>query len=196
MRTIKYLILFVMTFPMVSCGSFGEGILAGLSSFGNSGYYGGGYSATGFSGGNMDYLLDPAYAIAQVSFQEEQDYQEFSKYNKKADGSNYTRDDYKAMVGQAYQSTKQSSSSSSSSSYSGSSSSGYSGSSSNSSSSRKCLMQSATDIAHCNGTGICSKCNGKKKYFDSSLGLSHWVDPCVICNGTGKCPSCGGTGKR
>ena len=186
-----------MAISMLSCGSFGEGLLAGMAGYGGTGFYGGGYSSSGYGGGNMNYLLDPAYAMAQVSNKQEQNYQEFSKYNKKADGSSYTRNEYNAMIAQAaYQSSSSSSSSSYSSSYSSSSSSSYSGSSSSSSSSRTCQKQSATDIAHCNGNRICSKCNGKKKYSDTSFGISHWVDPCVNCNGTGKCPGCGGTGKR
>lgn len=71
-----------------------------------------------------------------------------------------------------------------------------SSSSSSSSSSRTCTKLSVSDIAHCNGTGICAKCNGKGKYYDNSFGLSNWVDPCVTCGGSGKCPSCHGTGKR
>lgn len=60
------------------------------------------------------------------------------------------------------------------------------------SSSRKCMKLSATDNAHCNGYGICSKCNGNKKYFENG----RWVDPCVVCAGSGVCPSCHGTGER
>ena len=71
-----------------------------------------------------------------------------------------------------------------------------SGGGSSSSSSRVCRKLSATDLAHCNGNGKCPKCNGSKKYFDISYGVSKWVDPCVTCNGSGKCPSCHGTGSR
>ena len=60
------------------------------------------------------------------------------------------------------------------------------------SSSRKCMKLTATDNAHCNGNGLCSKCNGNKKYFENG----RWVDPCVICGGSGMCPSCHGTGER
>lgn len=65
-----------------------------------------------------------------------------------------------------------------------------------SSSSRVCRKSSATDLAHCNGNGKCSKCNGAGKYYDTSYGVPKWVDPCVICRGSGKCPSCNGTGRR
>ena len=71
---------------------------------------------------------------------------------------------------------------------------GISGSSSagSTSSSRKCMKLTATDNAHCNGNGLCSKCNGNKKYFENG----RWIDPCVICGGSGMCPSCHGTGER
>lgn len=64
------------------------------------------------------------------------------------------------------------------------------------SSGKTCLKISATDLAHCNGMKVCSKCNGKKAYWDNSFGNRHYVDPCVICNGTGKCPGCNGTGTK
>lgn len=68
--------------------------------------------------------------------------------------------------------------------------------SSSSSSQKICKKVSATDNAHCNGSGVCSKCNGKGKYYDSSFGISRWVDPCTTCGGSGKCPSCHGTGHK
>lgn len=61
-----------------------------------------------------------------------------------------------------------------------------------SSSSRKCIKLTASDLAHCNGDGRCSKCNGNKKYFENG----HWFIPCGICGGSGKCPSCHGEGER
>lgn len=71
---------------------------------------------------------------------------------------------------------------------------GTSGSSSTrkASSSKKCIKLSATDNAHCNGNGICSKCNGNKKYYEDG----RWVYPCVVCGGSGQCPSCHGAGER
>ena len=61
---------------------------------------------------------------------------------------------------------------------------------------KTCMKISATDDAHCNGMKVCSKCNGKKAYWDYSFGNKRYVDPCVVCGGSGKCPSCGGTGVR
>lgn len=206
-RTIVFSILFASVIAFTSCGSFGEGLLAGMSGMGYGGY--GGYNG-GSSGGNMDYLLDPNYAMAQtmaqqnyynqvhnsilkqsisqVNAKEEQEYQEFCRYNKKSDGSNYTKDEWRALKGQAIQNMKEGNQ-------------GYSNNSSgtnssSSSSSRTCRKLSVSDEAHCNGTGVCPKCNGKKRYYDNSFGLDNWVDPCVVCNGSGKCPSCHGTGKR
>lgn len=196
---------------LCSCGSFGEGMLAALSGYGG-GY--GGYASYGglgavSSSGNLDYLLDPRYAMAQtaaeqaqfnrvassiaqttvtqVLSEEEQQYQEFCKYNKKADGSNYTKDEWHAFVGQAIQYSK---SKDSSGKISTTTSNGFS--SSATSSSRRCMKLTATDLAHCNGNGKCTRCNGKGRYYDTSYGNAHWVDPCNICGGNGKCPSCHG----
>ena len=189
---------------MASCGSFGQGFLYGMSGNGN---YGGGY------GSNMNYLLDPNYAAAQAIAQqeqynqffsstveqtakqtlaeEEQEYQEFTEYNKKADGSNYTKSEWRTMKGQALQQVSDGSS------YSASSEKDTgSGNASSTSSPRKCMKLHAMDNAHCNGTGVCSTCNGKGRYYDASFGNGHWVNPCIACNGSGKCSSCRGTGYR
>ena len=89
-----------------------------------------------------------------------------------------------------------SSSASSSSTVDSSTSTASTNTSSASRSGKKCLKWYATDHVHCNGTGICSRCNGKKAYWDYSFGLETYVDPCGTCHGTGKCPSCNGTGER
>ena len=52
----------------------------------------------------------------------------------------------------------------------------------------KCKKISATDIAHCNDSGICQVCNGRK-YKQDMLGNTI---PCKVCYHTGKCPSCQG----
>ena len=64
-----------------------------------------------------------------------------------------------------------------------------------SSGSRRCKKIHAQDNAHCGGSGVCSKCNGNGKYFDTSYGNSRWVS-CTYCGGSGRCGSCGGTGRR
>lgn len=185
---------------------------------GNS--YGGGYSGVGAgftsmpstTGGNMNYLLDPNYAVAQtmaqqaqynqvfnatatqtvnqVLSQEEQEYQNFCRYNKKSDGTNYTKSEWKAMKGQAIQNMK------SSTSVSTSSSNLPVNSGSSSSTGRRCKKLSANDMAHCEGSGVCQRCNGNKRYYTTAFGTGRWVDSCTTCGGTGKCPSCHGTGHR
>lgn len=69
---------------------------------------------------------------------------------------------------------------------SGSSSSSSSSSSGSSSSERFCRL--------CVGSGKCRTCNGKGRYYDTSFGVSKWID-CPNCS-DGRCTSCGGSGKR
>ena len=64
-----------------------------------------------------------------------------------------------------------------------------------SSGSRLCRKLGAHDNAHCGGSGVCSKCNGNGKYFDTSYGYNRWVS-CTYCGGSGRCGRCGGTGRR
>lgn len=194
-KTIKLTFCILTALLVTSCGSFGEGFLAGLTSFapGGSPATSNAYWRTSpmpaAGSGNINALLDPNLAIAQVLSKEQQDYQQFCMYNRKPDGSNYTLNEYRAMVGQAYQDVKSGNTSSTTRNT-------KSGGGGSSSSKKKCIKISATDNAHCNGTGVCSKCNGKKKYYDTSLGIPKWVDPCVVCRGTGKCPGCQGKGYR
>jgi len=220
MKQILNSLYLILALTLTSCGSFGEGMLAALSGYGS---YGGYASSNVFSsvpsGGNMNYLLDPRYAMAQtlaeqqqynqfftattqataaqVNAEEEQQYQAFCQYNKKSDGSNYTKDEWRAFVGQAIVESKSGSySSSSTKSTTSRSSKSRNSSSSSSSTQRRCAKLTATDLAHCNGTGVCQLCNGKGRYFDTSFGNSRWVDPCSQCGGKGKCVTCGGKGYR
>ena len=66
--------------------------------------------------------------------------------------------------------------------------SGNSSSASVSSGDYKCKKLSATDKAHCNDTGVCQNCNGKKVTLDM---LGNTVE-CKVCYGNGICPSCNG----
>lgn len=50
---------------------------------------------------NLDYLLDPNYAVAQVAAQERAEYENFARYIKKADGSDYSIDEWRALQGEA-----------------------------------------------------------------------------------------------
>lgn len=52
----------------------------------------------------------------------------------------------------------------------------------------KCKKLSATDKAHCNDTGVCQNCNGRKVTLDM---LGNTVE-CKVCYGKGICPSCQG----
>ena len=188
---------------LASCGSFGEGFLAGIGNMGGYGGYGSSYVAPS-GGGNMNYLLDPNYTVAQTMAQqqqynqvfnniakqtvnqvlseEEQEYQNFCKYNKKADGSNYTKSEWRALKGQAIQNMNSGGSSGSprSSSYGRSSS---SGSSSSTSSGKTCHI--------CHGTKKCWTCGGNQTYINP---LTNKRVACPNCT-NGWCCRCNGTGK-
>lgn len=216
--------LAVLSAAMISCGSFGEGFLTGLAQYGAmaGGLMGNPTSrvqraATSPKGGNLDYLLDPNYAIAQTVAQQQQwnqlnaaimrtsvqqaqtkeelEYLEFCKYNKKADGSDYTKDEWRALQGQALMTLKNKGTTSGSQSATSKNVTRTSGSGSTTSR-KRCTKINVSDIAHCNGSGICQKCNGKGRYYDTSQGRGRWVTPCVGCGGSGKCRSCRGTGYR
>ncbi len=66
--------------------------------------------------------------------------------------------------------------------------SGSSSSTSGNSGGYKCKKLSATDKAHCNDTGVCQNCNGRKVTLDM---LGNTVE-CKVCYGKGICPSCQG----
>lgn len=210
MKTYIYSLIALLVFALSSCGSFGAGMLTALSNYGG---YGGGYSSYSSSSGNMNHLLDPQYAIAQTMAQqqqfnqvassiaqqtvhqtlseEEQQYQEFCKYNKKPNGSNYSKSEWRTMVGQAIQNSQTNGVSYEEDDTASSPSSSDSGISA-----RRCRKLHASDIIHCEGSGKCAICNGKGRYFDTSFGRGSWIDPCTVCNGTGICKSCKGTGFR
>lgn len=65
MKKLIRLTLFVACMMFVSCGSFGEGMMAALGGYNPYGYnaYGYGYGY----GSNANYLLDPSYAAAQAT---------------------------------------------------------------------------------------------------------------------------------
>lgn len=124
-----------------SCGSFGEGLLAGLADARSYSGYGGGYGGVGFTsmpsttGGNMKSSSNPSTSTVNRS-------------------------------------------------------------STSTSTNTRCKKLGASDMAHCEGTGVCQRCNGKKRYYTTELGIARWVDPCTTCGGTGKCPGCNGTGHK
>lgn len=194
-RIYKIVFVFLATFLVTSCGSFGEGILAGLGNMG--GGYGYGYTVPQ-AGGNMNYLLDPNYAVAQtmaqqqqynqvfnniakqtvnqVQSQEELEYQQFCKYNKKSDGSNYTKSEWRAMKGQAIRNVSNGGTATPSSN-------GFRPSSNGTGSSKTCHI--------CHGTKKCWTCNGKRTYINP---LTNKREVCPNCT-NGWCSRCNGTGK-
>lgn len=60
----------------------------------------------GMSGGGLNALIDPRYAMNQVNNQYYNEYLLFSTYNKKPDGSNYTFDEYMSLNAQALNNLK------------------------------------------------------------------------------------------
>lgn len=62
---------------------------------------------TKLSQNHLNQLADPNFAIQQIFSQEMQDYQQFCRYNKKPDGSNYTLAEYRALQGAAIQHAKE-----------------------------------------------------------------------------------------
>lgn len=63
---------------LASCGSFGEGFLAGIGNMGGYSYGGNSYMATA-NAGNMNYLLDPNYAVAQTMYNPQNEMLAFCK---------------------------------------------------------------------------------------------------------------------
>lgn len=62
-------------------------------------------------------------------------------------------------------------------------------------SSSYCTKLYPSDNAHCNGSGICARCNGEGWYYGTMYGVNR-IFECPVCGKTGKCPSCGGTGRK
>ena len=195
MRNLEHFIFVSFAvFLLSSCGSFGEGFLAGLGNMGG-GY---GYTASS-SGGNMNYLLDPNYAVAQTMAQqqqynqvfgsmaqqavnqvlseEEQEYQQFCKYNKKADGSSYTKGEWRAMKGQAIRDSNNGGGMAPV-----SSSEGY----------NSTITTNKSKTCHiCHGTKKCWTCGGNRTYINP---LTNKRVTCPNCT-NGWCSRCNGTGE-
>lgn len=203
MKKIQFLPLAIVSIMFTSCGSFGEGLLAGIGNMGGYGGYGSSYVAPS-GGGNMNCLLDPNYAVAQtmaqqqqynqvfnniakqtvnqVQSEEEQEYQNFCKYNKKADGSNYTKSEWRALKGQAIQNMN------SGGSHSSPHRPNFGRSSSGSSSS---TISSGKTCHICHGTKKCWTCGGNRTYINP---LTNKRVACPNCT-NGWCSRCNGTGR-
>ena len=203
MKKFKHLLLALFVPVLVSCGSFGEGLLAGLGNMGGYGYGGNNYMAPS-SGGNMNYLLDPNYAVAQTMAQqqqynqvfnsiaqqsvnqvlseEEQEYQTFCKYNKKSDGSNYTKSEWRALKGQAIQNMNSGKSTVVNSN----------GTNYGRSNSTNTNTSSGGKTCHiCHGTKKCWTCGGNRTYINP---LTNKRVACPNCT-NGWCSRCNGTGR-
>lgn len=202
MKNLKLLFLAMAVLLLASCGSFGEGFLAGIGNMGGYSYGGNSYMATA-NAGNMNYLLDPNYAVAQTMAQqqqynqvfnniaqqsinqvlseEEQEYQNFCKYNKKADGTNYTKNEWRALKGEAIRNMNGGNTSvgSPNSTISGSGSS----SRTNSTSGKTCHI--------CHGYKKCWTCSGNRTFINP---LTNKRVACPNCT-NGWCSRCNGTGK-
>ncbi len=157
---------------------------------------------TSSQGYNIPLELQPEIAaqnaVAQINYQMKAEEENFKANYRATFKRNWGRDPSDMEVMEAYTNYLKAKNDA----YAASNSSSTSTTSTNSTSStstptrtgKTCLKISATDDAHCNGMKVCSKCNGKKAYWDNSFGIRHYVDPCVVCGGSGKCPGCGGTG--
>lgn len=153
--------------------------------------------------GNMNYLLDPNYAVAQTMAQqqqynqvfnniaqqsinqvlseEEQEYQTFCKYNKKADGTNYAKNEWRALKGEAIGNMNGGNTSV------GSSNSTISGSGSSS----RTYSTSGKTCHICHGYKKCWTCSGNRTYINP---LTNKRVACPNCT-NGWCSRCNGTGK-
>lgn len=185
----------VICASLSSCETFLQGMAAGMGGYG----YGMGYmpSYGGVGGGNMDYLLDPRYAMMQVAQQQaqmnavnEQIIQTTIRQVNEAEQAEYqaakkyrpglTLEQFRREKAEAYQHVNSSENSTST------------RSSDISSSSKKCN--------HCNGTG--------RKVLDTNPPMFGMKDYKVKCNECGQtflkstghthvsCQYCGGTGIR
>ena len=91
-------------------------------------------------------------------------YYQFIEYYKKADGSNYTYDEFKQIQGQAYQEVQKNG-----------------GFSTYSQTCQSCIKD----------PGVCPVCHGSKKQM--SLVTKEYTEKCKHCGGTGICPACNGS---
>lgn len=180
----------VVCFSLASCETILQGMVTGTGGFG----YGMGYMPNyGGGGGNMDYLLDPRYAMMQVAQQQAQmnavnqqiiqttirqvseaeqaEYQAAKKYRP-----NLTLEQFRSEKAQAYQNATSSG---------GSTTSDYQ--------QRKKDNLNRTvgeNCLSCKGSGKCNACNGTK--VAHGFGNTY---KCNVCNENGDCPVCHGTGK-
>lgn len=143
---------------------------------------------------NLDYLIDPNYAIAQVAAQEQAEYMAAREAAQRR-GYDLSIEEWrmhKANAAAIMNTSTVSSGSSSGSSYSSGSSSGRSTSVSTSGASSK----STNLCLDCLGDGKCKQCKGSGFRTDNMFGTgSDARHKCGICGGTGRCSTCRGVGR-
>lgn len=132
--------------------------------------------AGGDNRGNLDYLLDPRYAMMQV---EQQNWNEYLQMTN--GGTTMTYQEYMAIKAQAYMESQGQGS------YSDSDGSGNKQNASYSTTSSGSNMK---DCSFCDHSGKCKTCNGKRWYW----GIAGAKITCPNCT-DGRCTHCGGTGK-
>ena len=206
---------------LTSCGSFTQGLLAGLAECASYGYGYGGYSSSDSYASSSSSTTTVNSTAAEEAYQNLSQYQQdqirlqqmnreleqmtnnflketkaqrlreyemWSRYNKKADGSTYTYDEYCVEMGKAIQMMKEEEGAAKSVDLTNkpkkkesyySTRYGY----------RKCTL--------CKGSGTCSTCEGKG-YFYSNYGVGE-KNVCPNCwrkdgKPSGKCASCRGKG--
>ena len=181
----------IVCVSLSSCETFLQGMAAGMGGYGYGMGYMPGYGGVG--GGNMDYLLDPRYAMMQVAQQQAQmnavnqqiiqttvrqvneaeqaEYQAAKKYRP-----NLTLEQFRREKAQAYQNTT---------------SSGSSTTTDYQQRKKETLNRTVGEnCLSCKGSGKCSACNGTK--VAHGFGNTY---KCNVCNEHGDCPVCHGTGK-
>lgn len=196
MKKVIYTALICMaSLSFTSCETFMQGMAAGMGGYGYGTGYGTGYMPSYGGGGNMNYLLDPNYAIMQVSQQqaqmnavneqlisnaiqkmndaEQEEYQAAKRYRP-----NLTLEQFRLEKAQAYQ-LMNSSENTSSSSYE------------TSTTSQNCIRckGSGRQVYETNPVMLGSddykvKCDECGQKFLKSVGHTHIS--CKLCGGTGK----------
>lgn len=220
MKAKTVLLLSAVMLLLTSCEALMQGMAAGMGGMGYGGY---GMGFGGVGTGNMDYLLDPRYAAAQVAQenayfsnvfnniasatvnqvknQEETEWQQARQYEP-----NLTLDEYRWRKAQVLTLMNEAERGERSVRYSESSSvPSYSGSGCRSChGTGKCRgwqNRSATLLnLYCGGDGKCTKCFGKRvstNEFGTTASCTQCRGNglCHMCGGSGKCSSCGGRGR-
>lgn len=207
-----HLFLFATSLLLLSsCEALMQGMAAGMGGMGYGGY---GMGFGGVGTGNMDYLLDPRYAVAQVAQenayfsnvfnglathtvnqvknQEQTEYQQLLQFEP-----DLTFDEFRWRKTQAQTLMKEAERGERNVRYKESSSvPSYSGSGCRSChGTGKCRGYQHASVTllnlYCGGDGRCTKCYGKR-VSTNEFGST---GSCTQCRGTGKCHMCGGSGQ-